>query len=234
MSTPVRSLSVPVADGAVPIHVSGPEAAPDLPGLVVVPSIFGPADDLLGQIASVSDGAVTAIMDPFWREGAGAIDYAEAPAAFERMGQLDRAKTWDDVAAVVAWVAARTNGRVAGLGICFGGPFVLAGTAEGLLSGVVTWHGSRMENVLDRVGAAGPMTAPVRMHFGSADPITPPETIEAITGALAGHPDCQIVVHPGLEHGFSHAGASWDPDAAQAGVDSLRDVLGALSGAADA
>ncbi|MEM7337590.1 MAG: dienelactone hydrolase family protein [Actinomycetota bacterium] len=229
MDSSARSLSVPVADGAVPIVVSGPEAAPELPGLVVVPSIFGGAPDLLDQIASVSDLAVTAVMDPFWREGGGALDYRTGrEAAFERMGRLDRAKAWDDVAAVVGWMRQRTNGRIAGLGICFGGPFVLAGAAEGQLAGVITWHGSRMENVLDRVAAAGPMTAPVRMHFGSADPITPPEAIDAISTALDGHPDCEIVVHPGLDHGFSHAGDAWDADAAAAGVASARDVLSLL------
>lgn len=232
MATGTRPSSVPVADGAVPIDLAGPDREATQAGLVVVPSIFGPADDLLAQIESVSDVAVTAVMDPFWREGGGAIPYADREAAFERVGRLDRDRAWADVAAVVEWLGQRTNGRVAGLGICFGGPFVLVGAAEGLLSGAVTWHGSRMEQFLDRVSAAGPMTAPLRLHFGSADPITPPDAIEAITGALDGHPDCRTVVHPGLDHGFSHAGEAWDPDATAAGLADLREVLVALGGSA--
>ncbi len=93
---------------------------------------------------------------------------------------------------------------------------------EGLLSGVVTWHGSRMENYLD---GAERISCPLRFHFGDADPVTPPEAIEKIRAAFAAHPDASFVVHPGLEHGFSHEGTSYDPAAARAGIETTRAVL---------
>ena len=227
MTSYTRARSVPVADGEVPIHVAGPdgEEAASLAGLVVIPSIFGPAEELLGQIESLSDVALTAVMDPFWRVEAGAIPYANRDAAFERVGRMDRTAAGPDVEAVAAWLAERTNGNVVGLGICFGGPFVLLGAANGHFAGGVTWHGSRMEGVLDRVTAGGPVTVPLRLHFGDADTITPPDVIDTISETFADHPDCSIVVHPGLAHGFTHEGAAFDADATAAGLAAVRELL---------
>ncbi len=227
-------VTVSVADGEVPVRILDAEgsAGPDRrPALLCVPSIFGDNDDLVAQMASLTDVATTAIMDPFWRVEAGPIPYTEREAAFARASQLDRSKTPGDVEAVARWLAERSNGRVAGLGICFGGPQVLLGAAGGWLHGVVTWHGSRMEQFLDRIeGSVALADAPLRHHLGDADPITPPEVIEALRAAFADHPDCRFTVHPGADHGFSHEGEDWDAEAAAAGMASLREVLEALGG----
>lgn len=233
MISPMRALTVPVADGAVPIAVADPDPADRagaLPAVLCIPSIFGGNDDLLAQMASLTDVATAAVMDPFWRVEAGAIPYADREAAFSRVGQLDRSLTPGDVEAVARWLAERGNGRVVGLGICFGGPQVLLGAAAGWLHGVVTWHGSRMEQFLDQIdGSASLAAAPMRHHLGSADPISPPEAIEALQAAFADHPDCSIVVHPGADHGFSHEGPAWDAAATEAGMADLRQVLVDLS-----
>jgi carboxymethylenebutenolidase len=227
----MREVSVPVADGSVPVHVADAapgERAPSLPAVLCVPSIFGPADELLAQLAGLTDVATVAVMDPFWRVEAGAIPYADRDGAFARVGQHDRAATEGDLGAVARWLAERSNGSVIGLGICFGGPWVLLGASVGALAGVVTWHGSRMEQVIDRLDPSA-MTGPVRLHFGEVDPITPPEAIAAIEACFADHPDCSIVVHPGLDHGFSHEGPAWDADATAAGLADLRAVAVALA-----
>lgn len=228
MSLSTDLLEIPVAGGAVPIHVCAPDNAAELPVLVTVPSIFGPADDLLTQMRSLSLLGTTAVVDPFWRlsSGGGAVDYADHDGAIGRLSDFDRAQCRDDLSAVFAWARANGNGKVVGLGICFGGPWVLLGAAKNELDAVITWHGSRMEGVLDRVGE---LMCPMRLHFGDADPITPPEAIEAIRQAFASNPDCQIVVHAGAEHGFSHEGHAWDATAAEAGMDAVRGVLISLA-----
>jgi len=87
---------------------------------------------------------------------------------------------------------------------------------------VVTWHGSRLQEHLQR---AGDITCPLRLHFGDADPITPPEVIEAVRSAFASHPDVDLVVHRGADHGFSHDGASFDANACRAGLDAVAELL---------
>jgi len=218
----LRSLSVPVDHGSVPVFVQGPEDAKSLPGLVVVPSIFGPAPDLLRQMSELSDAALVVVADPFWRQGGGVVPYDDHAGAVGRLKGFDRDRCFSDMRAVIDWTRERCNGRVSGLGICFGGPVVLVAASEGSLAGVITWHGSRMEAFLER---ADRISCPLRFHFGSADPVTPPEAIEKIRTAFASHPDVSFVVHPGLVHGFSHEGSSYDPKAAQTGVDDTRALL---------
>jgi carboxymethylenebutenolidase len=225
----LRSEQVEVDGGAVPVRVQGRAPSDDAPGLVVVPSIFGPAPDLLERLAPLAQDALVVVADPFWREGGGVVPYDDFDGAFQRLHGFDRDRCLSDMRAVIAWTKERCNGRVVGVGICFGGPIVLTAAAEGALSGVVTWHGSRMENFLD---GADQISCPLRFHFGAADPVTPPEAIEKLQEVFASHPDAVFVVYPGLEHGFSHDGRSYDATATQAGIDDTRDLLAALRGRA--
>ena len=41
--------------------------------------------------------------------------------------------------------------------------------------------------------------------FGSVDPYSPPDEIDALRAAWSDRPDCEIVVIEGAEHGFVHA-----------------------------
>jgi carboxymethylenebutenolidase len=220
-----RAESVEVEGGAIPVHVLSPEGAGVVPGLVVVPSIFGPAPDLSRRLSALADAALVAVVDPFWRAAGGVVPYDDPPAAIERLQGFDRRRFRSELRAVIDWIRERCNGRVAGLGICFGGPYVLLAAGEGALAGVVTWHGSRMEGVLDR---AGQIRCPLRFHFGDADPITPPEVIARIREAFASHPDAMFAIHPGADHGFSHDGRAFDAVATGAGLDDTRALLESL------
>ncbi len=62
---------------------------------------------------------------------------------------------------------------------------------------------------------------PTLAFFGSADPLTPPDDIEALRDKWRNRSDCEIVVVEGAEHGFVHdperpahrpddAAAAWD------------------------
>ena len=148
--------------------VVGRDAPGRLPALVVVPSIFGPTPDLIALLTPLSERALVALPDPFWRkDGCGALPYVERARAVGRMQGFDPRRCTDDLAAVIDWARAHSNGRVVLLGICFGGPFVLRFAAQGRLAAGVTWHGTRMENFLDR---ADEIRCPLRLHFGAADP----------------------------------------------------------------
>jgi carboxymethylenebutenolidase len=224
---PWRTECVPAEGGSVPTQVGGSEARGGVAGLVVVPSIFGPAPDLLDRLAEFDDRALVAVPDPFWRNGGGVVPYDRHDAAIARLRGFDLRRCIDDLSAVVDHVRGRVDGPVVGLGICFGGPFVLRFAAQGRLDGVVTWHGSRMEDHLER---ASEIACPLRLHFGSADPISPPEAIEKIRSAFATHPDASIVVHPGADHGFSHDGPAYDQKACRAGLDAVQELLTPVPG----
>ena len=124
------------------------------------------------------------------------------------------------------WAQQQSNGHVIALGICFGGPYALRLAADGRVEGVVAWHGTRMEEHLER---ANEIRCPLRLHFGDADPVTPPDVIEAIRGAFASHSDISIVMHPGAEHGFSHDGRAYDARACRASLDAVGELLASVT-----
>lgn len=221
---PRQSASVRVSDGSVPVvHRDG---VPGRPALVIVPSVFGITDDLIGQMEALSaDASVVVAMDLFWREEPGPLAYGDMPTVMARLQRLDRARAYEDYEAVVASARSHpgADGRVIGLGICFGGPFCFVGAADGLLDGVVTWHGSRLDAFLERADA---MRCPMALHFGSADRVVPMETVERVREAFSGRADVEIVVHAGADHGFTHPNApTFDPDAAAASMESVRRML---------
>ena len=225
MSESLSRVEIEVDGGAVPTDVLGERNA-GRPGLVVIPSIFGPAPDLLRRLSEFGDRALVTVPDPFWRVGGGVVAYSDHSAAVGRMAGFDVGACTSDLRAVVDWTRAHGNGRVVGVGICFGGPFVLRFAGDGALDGVVTWHGSRMQNFLRR---ARETSCPLRFHFGSDDPVTPPDAIEAVRQAFSEHADCSIVVHPGVVHGFSHDGAAYDEKACRAGLDAVGELLARVS-----
>lgn len=220
-----RDTLIDVGDGHMPAIVLG-EGATDLPAAVVIPSIFGPADDLVKRLATVAHHGLIVVTDPFWRVGPGPVAYEDFPGALAKVEALDRARCIEDIQRVAAAVRGKSNGRVVGLGICFGGPFCLMGAAEGWFDSVVTWHGSRMQNYLDR---AAEITAPMALHFGGADQLVSPEVVAQVRQAFATHDNVQVVVHDGCGHGYSHLGAAWNEPAADAGLDALANALALLS-----
>ncbi|MGE4650121.1 MAG: hypothetical protein AAEJ53_04465 [Myxococcota bacterium] len=104
--------SIAVNGGAIPVFAQGPNPAKRVPGLVVVPSIFGPAPDLLERMAELADAALVVVADPFWRAGGGVVPYEDHQAAFGRLEGFDLALCLADIGAVIHWTRTRCNGRV--------------------------------------------------------------------------------------------------------------------------
>jgi carboxymethylenebutenolidase len=194
----IERTTVAVEGEAMPLTIArggGSGAA-----VVIAPSAFGVADDLVEQMDEMArDATVVITFDPFFRGDTGPVPYDDMPRARGRLTALDRAQTALDLRAAIA--LARAEAPVVVLGICFGGPFALLAAADGLVDGVVTWHGTRMELFLKR---AAEMRCPMRLHFGEADLFVPPEAVDLVRRAFADRRDVEIVVHEGATHGFTH------------------------------
>jgi hypothetical protein len=52
----MKTVSIPVEDGAIPTLVVGADAATEQPAIFVVPSIFGPAPDLIERLSEFAVG----------------------------------------------------------------------------------------------------------------------------------------------------------------------------------
>jgi carboxymethylenebutenolidase len=194
--------------------------------IVIMPSAFGIASDLQTQMAELAlEASLVVAIDPFFRDGSATIPYDEMTRVMERLRLLDRERAYRDLVAAIEWTKAVRNMRhVVVLGVCFGGPFALLAAADGLADAVVTWHGTRLESVLERSAA---MRCPMHFHIGEADPFVSRDAVGALQTAFAGRHDVRIFVHDGATHGFSHRDATraYQARAERAGMASLLELV---------
>jgi dienelactone hydrolase len=107
------------------------------------------------------------------------------------------------------------KGELAAFGYCFGGGVVLNMARAGEpLKAVATFHGVLATDVAVKPGA---IKAKLRIFTGEADPIVPPEQVEAFKTEMDNAKvDYMLVSYPGAKHTFTNREA--DSYAAQFGL----------------
>lgn len=224
--------SLSVDGGDLPLSIArGARGDLDRRAVIIFPSAFGVPPDLEEQMKELATEASAVVaIDPFFRHDGGAIvPYDDTPRAIARLGAIELDRADRDTRSAVAWMKRELSARsIVALGICFGGTLAMRAALDGDgssgLDGVVTWHGTRMEQQLL---CASEMRCPMRLHFGAVDPFVPPAAVDAVRAAFAGRDDVRIVVHEGATHGFSHRGAprAYDARAERAGMASLFELI---------
>jgi carboxymethylenebutenolidase len=194
-------------------------AAPDgdrkVPGILFVTAIWG-VDASARAIAGTwaDDGFVVSVPDIFWRVHPGPT--ADREVAFSRYQAFDFEQGLRDVEDLIGHLRAhpRCNGKVAVLGICFGGRYAHLAAARFGIDAAAAYHGTLIEQHLDETNS---IACPVSFHFGEDDPVTPMEQVRAIQDSYAGHANADIVAHTGATHNFSLPGnAAYHPAVAGA------------------
>src|SRR5512138_499572 len=107
------------------------------------------------------------------------------------------------------------KGDTAALGYCFGGGVVLNMVRAGMpLKSAVTFHGILASDVAVK---PGDIKTKLRIFTGEADPLVPPEQVEAFRTEMDNaHADYMVVSYPGAMHTFTNREA--DSYAAQFGL----------------
>ena len=102
--------------------------------------------------------------------------------------------------------------RVAAIGYCLGGIFVLELARDGApLAGVVTFHGGLETK---RPAEPGAVRAKLMILTGADDPTVPPAQINAFADEMTkGGADWHVVIYSGTKHAFTY------PDAASRKID---------------
>jgi carboxymethylenebutenolidase len=199
-------------------------AAPDgygkVPGILLITAIWG-IDESAREIteAWANDGFLVSVPDIFWRVHPGPT--ADPKIARGRYHAYDFEQGLLDIQDLIADLRARPqcNGKVAMLGICFGGRYAHLAAARYGIDAAASYHGTYIERHLDETRK---ITCPVSHHFGEADTVTPMEQVRAIQDSYAKCPNAEIVVHPGATHNFSmpHKDA-YNPAVAKAARDAV-------------
>lgn len=211
-----NSIKLHAADGhELSAYVATPEGTP-AGAIVVVQEIFG------------VNPHIRSVVDRYAKEGYLAI----APALFDRvergvelqydgehgqkayalMNQLKPETALLDIAAAFA-EAGKAGTGVAVIGFCYGGFMSWLSATRGKTVGMepkccVGYYPGGIGKV-----AAEEPACPVLLHFGAEDTHIGAEQREAVAAA---HPEVEIYVYPGAEHGFNcDARASFNPASAE-------------------
>jgi dienelactone hydrolase len=215
----MKTQSIEYQDGDVTLRgflAFDDQMAQKRPGVLVMPEAFGlgrHAKERAARLAAL--GYVALAGDPYGN-GLEVTELQEAiklasdlradPAKFRR-----RARVALDKLASLPQV---DGSRLAAIGYCMGGSFVLELARDGApLKGVVSFHGA-LET--QRPAVAGQVRAKILVCHGAEDPFVPPAQVNAFAEEMikAGV-DWQLISYGGTVHSFTN------PDAGNAGVQGL-------------
>jgi len=199
------------------------------PAVLIIPAIFGVGPDNRARVQELAaSGHSAACVDPFWRVEPGVYPYTDVTGALIRARRVDPQQLLQDLVDAVDSLRseASCNGRVAVVGICFGGRAAWKLGTSGVADAVIAWHGGGLGGELSRIPEC-----PIDLHFGASDTMIPAEEIAAIQDALALHPHADVHVHADANHGFTHRDAPprYQATANSAAETGLARVLGLLS-----
>lgn len=198
------TMMVPCGDGEMPVHTWLPKQGSG-PAILLIQEIFGVSAyirDVAERLAGA--GYVVGAPELFWRFAPGfetTPDEAGLGEAFETAQELDRETAVTDSVAALDALATRSD--VAGvpgvIGYCLGGTLGFAVAIDATPSVLVSYYGSGVPDMLDRIDA---VTCPTLFHFGNADAFIPNEQVEAV--------DAAITTRPGFVLNVENAGHAFD------------------------
>jgi carboxymethylenebutenolidase len=137
-----------------------------------------------------------------------------------RAKRVDVDKLVDDVGAALAALRAmpECNGKAGAIGFCFGGRYAFLAAARLDVDAAAGFHPTQIGLSL---ADAPHVHAPLSLHFGADDPLTPPSEVDALRPLLPlssskgqddNGVDTEIFVYPGATHNFAIPGVpGYDP-----------------------
>ncbi|MGA2392681.1 MAG: dienelactone hydrolase family protein [Candidatus Lustribacter sp.] len=218
MSTTETTSTLPRFDGKtfdVTINSSGTRG----PGVIFICSAYGVNKDLRATLARYAGhGFVCIAPDMFSHcDVPGPLEQLDEnrPKARGRLGGYDTEVGLQYIKTAMEALRARPDcsGPVAVAGFCFGGKYAYLSTTRLGAAAALSFHGVGIGEHLDE---ADKEHAPMSLHFGADDPLTPPDEVAAIEAAFKGRPDVGVYSYLGAKHGFAQAdSAAYDPAVAK-------------------
>ncbi len=232
-----QDIKIPAAEGGeFDSYLSLPDGGAG-PGVVIIASVFGVDGDVRDMADELAgSGFAVSAPDPFWRGDKGPMARTEdgqrraAERAKDREPLIEQGV--QDLGDTMADLKARPecNGRIAVIGLCYGGPYAILGPARLGCDAGIAFHGTKVQNYLGEIGG---VHVPLVLHWGDQDHAAPPEALAQIRAATEGMADVDITIYPGVQHGYSAPSSTkaYDEDATR---NSLRRAVEVINGLRDA
>jgi len=213
------------------VHVAQPDDDRLVPGLIIIPDVFGLTDhyrDVAHRFAA--EGFVALVLDLYSREGTPKL--ADLEAVFRWISKLPDHRVLGDVRGAVDYLAARPEVRAESIGItgyCLGGQYTLmsACSVPGIAA-AVSWYGMLRYKEINALKPASPLDLAPQLRcpylglFGAEDAIIPVADVDELRAILERERKTyEIEVYEGAGHAFFNdtrpdmyrpavAAAAWD------------------------
>lgn len=203
----------------MPLHVWMP-AGRSGPGMLLIQEIFGVGPYIRAVAERLAEaGYVVGAPEIYWRFAPGweaGHDQAGLEASLAKVGELDQRLAGADCAAALVALGdlAEVTGTPGVIGFCLGGTLAFAVAADANPAVCVSYYGSGVPQMLDRLDA---IDCPTLFHFGNADAYIPGEGVDALNDAIAGRANFVLnVEHAGHAFDNHESEMFWNESAAQA------------------
>jgi dienelactone hydrolase len=178
------------------------------PGVLVVHEWWGHDAHAQNQARRLADEGYVAFALDMYGDGRNAAHPEDAQRfAMEATADIEIVKARFNAARAILAADPRVDpDRIAAIGYCFGGSIILGMARAGAdLDAVASFHGALQTNVPVQ---AGQVKARVLVLTGGADPMVPPDQVEAFRKEMAeAGADIRVVSYPGAKHSFTNPGA---------------------------
>ena len=184
------------ADGHVlSAYTAGPTDA--AAAIVIVQEVFGVNAHIRSVVDAYADMGYLTIAPAMFDRAQRGVDLGYTAEGLQAglavRARVDWATTPLDIAAAVGRVDQSRPTAV--VGYCFGGGVAWLATNQVPLDAAVCYYGGQIHDFIDVAPRC-----PTMLHFGELDAMIPLDDVEAIAAA---HPDVEVHVYDGADHGFN-------------------------------
>ncbi len=213
-------VSIETPDGPFNATLVG-QSDKSLPGLVMIPEIFGINASLLDMAEDFArQGFVVLALDIFWRLQPN-VNLGYVPDDFKLARDLHRRFDYPsgirDMQQGIDYLRRHPacKGKVGVVGYCLGGTMAYLAASRTDADAAAGYYGTRIDSYLDD----GPkISRPLILHLGRLDHRTPPSVMSAILAAVADNKYVEPFVYENAHHGFANHTRPdvFDPEATRA------------------
>jgi carboxymethylenebutenolidase len=189
--------------GEFDCYVAMPDTKEKVPAIVVACAVFG-VDSDIRKIADefAAKGYIAYAPDLFWRTIPGPLDQGDDRTKERSQPRLEKIKTGEqdmlDVASTIRRLP-QSNGKVATIGLCYGGPYASIGPQRLGYDAGISVHGSQMWSFVKDLDG---VTQPVCLIWGDKDHAATPEVKEVYPKLAETMKNLEVHLLPGILHGY--------------------------------